>query len=126
MYVGALAFGLTSCDPSNLQASELPDDSDLLIDRPEYWVVSKDVANCPQRGDELSFCVTPTGKLLTRLPSLALFNRSNWRCGSYRAIVWQMVSPSEMYILHLVKLLCFTTFETRANFFQIVPTSNGT
>ena len=64
MYVGALAFGLTSCDPTMIQGADLPDDSDLLLDRPEYWVVSKDVASCPQRGDELSFCITHTGLYL--------------------------------------------------------------
>ena len=64
MYVGALAFGLTSCDPATIQGADLPDDSDLLLDRPEYWVVSRDVASCPQRGDELSFCVTHTGLYL--------------------------------------------------------------
>lgn len=62
MYVGALAFGLTSCDPAQLTASDLPDDSDLLLDRQEYWVVSKDVAGCPQRGDELAFSITHSGK----------------------------------------------------------------
>jgi protein neuralized len=64
MYVGALAFGLTSCDPAMIQGADLPDDADLLLDRPEYWVVSKDVASFPQRGDELSFCVTHTGLYL--------------------------------------------------------------
>ncbi|KAG8266890.1 protein neuralized isoform X2 [Homalodisca vitripennis] len=63
MYLGALALGLTSCDPSTLQSCDLPDDSDLLLDRPEYWVVSKDVANCPQRGDELAFCITHAGEV---------------------------------------------------------------
>lgn len=61
MYLGGLALGLTSCDPATLQHYDLPDDSDLLLDRPEYWVVSKDVASCPQRGDELSFCITHSG-----------------------------------------------------------------
>lgn len=63
MYVGALALGLTSCDPATLQLQDLPDDSDLLLDRPEYWVVSKDVAATPQRGDELNFCVTLNGEV---------------------------------------------------------------
>lgn len=63
MYLGALALGLTSCDPATLNPLDLPDDSDLLLDRPEYWVVSKDVANCPQRGDELAFCITHQGRL---------------------------------------------------------------
>lgn len=63
MYIGALALGLTSCDPSTLQPNDLPDDSDLLLDRPEYWVVSKDVASYPQRGDELAFCITSAGEV---------------------------------------------------------------
>lgn len=63
MYVGALALGLTSCDPATLQSTDLPDDSDMLLDRPEYWVVSKDVASTPVRGDEICFCVTPSGEV---------------------------------------------------------------
>lgn len=63
MYVGSLALGLTSCDPTVLQNTDLPDDSDLLLDRPEYWVVSKDFASNPQRGDEISFCVTHNGEV---------------------------------------------------------------
>ena len=62
-YIGSLAFGLTNCDPSSLQVNELPEDSDLLLDRPEYWVVSKDVANSPQAGDELSFTVKTDGSV---------------------------------------------------------------
>ncbi|XP_015116963.1 protein neuralized isoform X2 [Diachasma alloeum] len=63
MYVGALALGLTSCDPSRLSPEDLPDDSDLLLDRPEYWVVSKDVASSPQPGDEIAFTVTHYGEV---------------------------------------------------------------
>lgn len=63
VYVGALALGLTSCDPASLQSTDLPDDSDMLLDRPEYWVVSKDVASTPVRGDEISFCVTANGEV---------------------------------------------------------------
>lgn len=63
MYVGALALGLTSCDPATLQSIDLPDDSDILLDRPEYWVVSKDVAATPNRGDEIMFCVTAGGEV---------------------------------------------------------------
>lgn len=63
MYVGALALGLTSCDPASLQSTDLPDDSDMLLDRPEYWVVSKDVASTPVRGDEICFCVTSSGEV---------------------------------------------------------------
>ncbi|XP_043273355.1 protein neuralized isoform X3 [Venturia canescens] len=64
MYVGALALGLTSCDPARLSAEDLPDDSDLLLDRPEYWVVSKDVAMSPQAGDEIAFTVTHYGEVM--------------------------------------------------------------
>ncbi|XP_066582353.1 protein neuralized isoform X2 [Prorops nasuta] len=63
MYIGALALGLTSCDPARLTAEDLPDDSDLLLDRPEYWVVSKDVASSPQPGDEIAFTVTHKGEV---------------------------------------------------------------
>lgn len=63
MYVGALAFGLTSCDPSTLQTSDLPEDADSLLDRPEYWVVHKDVASMPQSGDELAFSVMHNGEV---------------------------------------------------------------
>ncbi|KOX72842.1 Protein neuralized [Melipona quadrifasciata] len=63
MYVGALALGLTSCDPARLTPEDLPDDSDLLLDRPEYWVVSKDVASSPQPGDEIAFTVTHFGEV---------------------------------------------------------------
>jgi hypothetical protein len=41
MYIGSLAFGLTSCDPAGLDPDRLPEDSDMLLDRSEYWVVSK-------------------------------------------------------------------------------------
>eukprot|EP00095_Tigriopus_kingsejongensis_P000730 maker-scaffold1526_size37455-snap-gene-0.12 protein:Tk00730 transcript:maker-scaffold1526_size37455-snap-gene-0.12-mRNA-1 annotation:"GK11419" len=60
-YIGSLAFGLTNCDPSTVDTRELPEDSDMLLDRAEYWVVSKDVANSPAEGDELSFAVNPDG-----------------------------------------------------------------
>ena len=61
--MGALALGLTSCDPARLSVEDLPDDSDLLLDRPEYWVVSKDVASSPQPGDEIAFTVTHFGEV---------------------------------------------------------------
>ena len=63
MYIGSLAFGLTSCDPSTLDCDSLPEDSDMLLDRAEYWVVSKDVANTPDVGDELSFLVKHDGSV---------------------------------------------------------------
>jgi len=60
-YVGGLAFGVTSCDPSRLRLSDMPDDADLLLDRPEYWVVHKDVCVNPEIGDELSFHLASSG-----------------------------------------------------------------
>jgi protein neuralized len=62
-YIGSIAFGLTNCDPASIDTEDLPEDSDLLLDRPEYWVVSKDVANCPGVGDELSFQVNLDGSV---------------------------------------------------------------
>ena len=64
MYIGSLAFGLTSCDPTSLEGGEeLPEDADMLLDRSEYWVVSKDVASAPDTWDELSFLVNSDGSV---------------------------------------------------------------
>ncbi|XP_076368522.1 E3 ubiquitin-protein ligase neur isoform X2 [Tachypleus tridentatus] len=63
MYVGALAFGLTSCDPATVNGIDLPEDADSLLDRPEYWVVKKDIGNSPQLGDELTFLITNSGEV---------------------------------------------------------------
>lgn len=65
LYGGSLAIGLTSCCPNNLTPTDLPDDSDVLLDRPEYWVVSKDVGQICQlaRGDEIKFSVTMAGEV---------------------------------------------------------------
>lgn len=60
-YTGSMAFGLTCCDPVNLQGSTLPVDSDDLLERPEYWVGIKDVAAQPKISDELSFWITEKG-----------------------------------------------------------------
>lgn len=60
-YIGGLGFGLTACDPASLTSSIMPDDADLLLDRPEYWVVNKDVCRSPDVGDELSFAITEEG-----------------------------------------------------------------
>jgi len=61
-FSGSLAFGLTCCDPAALRPDLLPDDSDLLLDRPEYWVVNKDVCAGPEVGDQLIFHLTKEGK----------------------------------------------------------------
>lgn len=63
LYAGSIAFGLTTCDPNSITGSDLPEDPHQLLDRPEYWVVIKDVANGPQPGDEIAFKITPTGKV---------------------------------------------------------------
>jgi protein neuralized len=63
MYVGALAFGVTSCDPNTLKPNSLPDDSDLLLDRPDFWALKKDVASNPEAGTELAFQLLPNGQL---------------------------------------------------------------
>ena len=76
-YIGSLAFGLTSADPRFLKSSELPEDSDSLSRRPEYWVSSKDVLPDPQDGDEVSFTVCLDGAVLCSVnggPQRALFH----------------------------------------------------
>lgn len=52
---GVLGFGMTSCDPSLLVVQGLPDDCDLLYDRPEYWVIEKARFADLNSGDELDF-----------------------------------------------------------------------
>jgi len=63
LYAGSLAFGLTTCDPSTINSNDLPEDPHQLLDRSEYWVVIKDVANAPQAGDELAFKITESGEV---------------------------------------------------------------
>ncbi|KAK6185585.1 hypothetical protein SNE40_007786 [Patella caerulea] len=63
LYVGGIAFGLTVCDPATLTGDDLPDDSDWLLDRKEYWVVNKDICRKPDVGDELSFYLTSEGEV---------------------------------------------------------------
>lgn len=62
-FQGCLGLGLTSCDPALLQDIDLPDDSNFLLDRPEYWVLSKDFARNLNVGDEISFCIAPNGEV---------------------------------------------------------------
>lgn len=57
---GALAFGITSCDPGGLRPAELPADPDALLDRKEYWVVAR-AGPVPSGGDALSFSLRPGG-----------------------------------------------------------------
>jgi hypothetical protein len=61
-FYGGMTFGMTSVDPSGLNQVDLPDDSDLLLDRPEYWVVNKDICNIPELGDEISIYLNEEGE----------------------------------------------------------------
>ena len=63
-YIGSIAFGLTTADPRYLKSSELPEDSDLLSQRQEYWVHTKDVLPDPQDGDEVTFTLSLDGAVL--------------------------------------------------------------
>merc|ERR1711971_172572 len=63
-YIGSLAFGLTGANPRSLRSSELPEDSDQLLQRPEYWALSKDVLSSPHPGDELCFTLSLDGAVL--------------------------------------------------------------
>ena len=63
-YEGGIAFGMTCCDPKTLKIDDLPDDSDFLLDRPEYWVVNKDVCTKADVRDELSFHLTVDGRYI--------------------------------------------------------------
>jgi len=63
-YIGSLAFGLTGADPRQVHRHELPEDSDLLSQRPEYWVHTKDVLPNPHEGDELCFTLGLDGAVL--------------------------------------------------------------
>lgn len=66
LFQGCLGLGLTSCDPSTLSPADLPDDSNFLLDRPEYWVISRDFARSLSVGDEVSFCVSERGEVEVR------------------------------------------------------------
>lgn len=62
-FIGGLAVGFTACDPREVNPNDLPDDSDMLLDRKEYWVVNKDVCRTPEVGDELCFHLTLNGEV---------------------------------------------------------------
>lgn len=61
-YAGGLTVGLTACNPATLNVTDLPDDADKLLDRPEYWVVHKNICSRPKLNDELAFLRTVSGK----------------------------------------------------------------
>ena len=62
-FIGSLAFGLTNVNPASINVKNLPEDSDLLLDRPEYWIVVKDVANSPSTGMDLAFRINNDGSV---------------------------------------------------------------
>jgi len=61
LYVGSLSFGVTCCDPSTIGIGELPDDPNQLVDRREYWVMSRNVAEDTKPGDVLIFSINNNG-----------------------------------------------------------------
>lgn len=44
-FKGFVHLGVTSCDPAHLSRDDLPDNVNLLVDRPEYWVLICDFGN---------------------------------------------------------------------------------
>ncbi|XP_025415117.1 protein neuralized isoform X3 [Sipha flava] len=64
LYVGSLSFGVTCCDPNSIGIGELPDDPNQLVDRREYWVMSRNVAEDTQPGDVLIFSINNNGEVL--------------------------------------------------------------
>ncbi|XP_062390125.1 SH3 and PX domain-containing protein 2A-like [Sardina pilchardus] len=60
---GALAYGVTSCDPATLRPSDLPGNPEALVDRKEFWAVCR--APQPlQSADILGFLVTADGEVM--------------------------------------------------------------
>lgn len=77
LYNGNLGFGLTTCNPAQLSAADLPADSHKLLDRNEYWVVIKDVLVNAKQGDELGFTINNLNQVqLTKnnLPPVTLMH----------------------------------------------------
>ncbi|KAE9549776.1 hypothetical protein FO519_007005 [Halicephalobus sp. NKZ332] len=64
LFGGALGFGMTSCNPDNVNPNSLPVDADLLLERSEYWVVIKDVAVSPNLGDIIQFQLKSDGRVM--------------------------------------------------------------
>ena len=61
-YVSHMGVGVTTCNPTSLEESILPDDAEDLLDRPEYWVMTRDFDE-PGAGDILGFMVDAEGRL---------------------------------------------------------------
>lgn len=62
-YAGGMGFGVTNCSPAQLSNFEFPDDSEELLNRPEFWAVSKDHDREPILNDEYKFYVSARGKV---------------------------------------------------------------
>ncbi|XP_056903919.1 E3 ubiquitin-protein ligase NEURL1-like [Takifugu flavidus] len=59
---GSLSYGVTSCDPATLRPSDLPANTEALVDRKEFWAVCR-VAVPLQNGDILGFMVNAEGEV---------------------------------------------------------------
>ncbi|XP_044267944.1 protein neuralized-like isoform X2 [Tribolium madens] len=59
---GRIALGVTSFNPS-FDTTILPQDPDLLLDRPEYWVLVDDPTWNFARDDEISFTIGEKGEM---------------------------------------------------------------
>lgn len=59
---GSLSYGVTSCDPATLRPSDLPSNTEALVDRKEFWAVCR-VAVPLQNGDILGFMVNTEGEV---------------------------------------------------------------
>lgn len=60
-YIGNLGVGLTACNPDDLSEEVLPSESEQLVDRPEYWVITKEL-NLPEEGGEIGFVINAAGE----------------------------------------------------------------
>ncbi|KAF8790750.1 protein neuralized-like [Argiope bruennichi] len=61
-YNGNLLYGITSCNPSSLNIHVLPENTDDLLDRPEYWVVRNDT-NSYEAGDVIVYSISTEGQV---------------------------------------------------------------
>ena len=60
-YLGSMTFGVTTKNPRDIDAAQLPDDSDELLSDKHAFIVCKDVANKPKKGDVLIFSLNEEG-----------------------------------------------------------------
>lgn len=60
-YIGNLGVGLTACNPDELNEDDLPSESENLVDRPEYWVITKELT-LPEQGGMIGFVINSGGE----------------------------------------------------------------